>query len=121
MNFWKIGLLLLSVSMMAHAGGPLVVGSPSKGVDGQPFVWDNSHPVQYRTDSGSLGSVMDNPTANTHVQQAFNTWSQVPTALISAQNMGAILGVANGHVASAADFDTVVGSCNNGTQTAFKM
>lgn len=101
---------------MTYAGGPRLVGGPGFGVEGQPFVWDNSHPIQYRTDSGILGP-MSNTTANTHVQQAFDTWAQVPTASLSAQRVGQILGIANGYVSGVADFNTVVGSGDRGEQT----
>jgi hypothetical protein len=110
-------IAVLAIVPLASAGGPLLVGSPKFGVDGQPFVWDNTQTISYRTDSGALGS-MSNATANTHVQKAFTTWSQVPTASISAQRIGTLLGVANGHVATIADFDAVYGSCNNGEQSA---
>ncbi len=113
---YKIGFAVLVLALAAHAGGPMLVGSPAFGVDGQPFVWDNSRPIQYRTDGGALGP-MDNATADTHLQQAFNNWTQVPTASISAQRVGAILGVTNGDVATVADLDTVYNSCNNGDQT----
>ncbi len=108
--------LLLFCSIGAHAGGPLLVGSPTFGVDGQPFVWDNTSSIQYRTDSGRLGS-MDNATANAHVAKAFAAWTQIPTTALSVQNAGTILGVANGHVATVSDFNNVLGSCNSGTQS----
>jgi hypothetical protein len=115
-TIWMIGCLLLGFSPPAQAGGPKLIGSPSFGVNGQPFVWDNSQTIQYRTDSGALGS-MDNATANSNLAQAFAAWTQVPTALLSVQNVGTILGVANGHVSSVADFDTVAESCSSGTQS----
>lgn len=111
-----LALALLVFSTAARAGGPLLVGSPSFGVDGQPFVWNNSQPIQYRTDTGALGP-MSNATAIANVQQAFSSWTQVPTASISALRIGALLGVPNGHVATVSDFDAVYASCNNGDQT----
>lgn len=107
---------MIVACVAAHAGGPVLVGGPSFGIDGQPFVWDNTRPIQYRTDSGPLGSI-DNATANTHLQQAFATWTQVPTAAISVQRAGAIEGVTNGDVKTMADFNNVYGSCTAGTQT----
>jgi hypothetical protein len=94
----------------------MLIGSPSIGLDGIPFVWDNSHPIQYRTDSGTLGP-MDNATANSHLSQAFAAWTQVSTASLSVQNVGTILGVTNGHVASVSDFSAVAGSCSSGDQS----
>src|SRR6202041_4128662 len=97
-----IGCILLGLSPTAQAGGPKLIGSPSFGVNGQPFVWDNSQTIQYRTDRGALGS-MDNATANSNLAQSFAAWTRVPTALLSVQNVGTIPGVANGHVSSVAD------------------
>jgi hypothetical protein len=94
----------------------MLIGSRSFGVDGLPFVWDNSHPIQYRTDSGPLGTI-DNATANSLLAQAFAQWTQVPTAALTVQSAGTILGVTNGHVSSVADFNTVAGSCSNGDQS----
>ena len=116
LRVWMTGVFLLATMPGAHAGGPLFVGSPTFGVDGQAFVWDNSHPIQYRTDSGALGG-MDNATATAHMQQAFAKWTQVPTAALSVVNAGSILGLPNGHVSSVADFDTVAGSCSRGEQS----
>lgn len=115
-NSCLVGIIVLTLTLFAHAGGPLAVGSQQFGVDGQPFVWNNTQPIQYRTDSGALGP-MSNATANSHLQNALNAWTQVPTALLSSQRLGTLLGVSNGHVATTADFDAVVGSCNNGDQT----
>lgn len=111
-----VACLTLLVSVTAYAGGPMLVGSPAFGADGQPFVWDNSRSIQYRTDGGNLGS-MDNTTANSHVQQAFAAWTQVPTASLSAQRIGTIQGVSGGDVRTVADFNAVYGTCDAGTQT----
>jgi hypothetical protein len=65
-----------------RAGGPLLVGSATFGVDGQAFVWDNTKPIQYRTDGGPLGS-LSNSVANGMVAQGFQTWARVSTASLS--------------------------------------
>ncbi len=109
-------LAMLALSLPTFAGGPLVVGGPTFGVEGQPFVWDNSHPVQYRTDTGVLGD-MSNSVAIAHVQAAMAVWTGVPTANLNTVNIGPIQGVTGGHVASVADFNTLQGSCSNGSQT----
>jgi Matrixin len=111
---WLFTLSL--IPLVASAGGPLVVGSSTFGVDGKPFVWDNSVPIQYRTDGGSLGA-LDNATANLHVAQAFQVWATAPGASISFQRAGAISGVADGDVDTLAEYDAVVGTCRQGTQT----
>src|SRR5580704_16488401 len=109
---WRMtGCSFLGLAIAAHAGGPMLIGSPTFGVDGQPFVWDNSHPIQYRTDSGALGA-MDNATANSNLALAFAAWTQVPTASLTVQNLGSIVGVSNGHVSNLADFNTVFESCD---------
>lgn len=111
-----LSIALLALSLPALAGGPLVVGGPTFGVEGQPFVWDNSHPILYRTDTGPLGD-MSNSIAIAHVQAAMAVWTGVPTANLATVNSGPIQGVAGGHVASVADFNTVQGSCSAGSQT----
>lgn len=109
-------LLLILLAAHAHAGGPLLVGSPAFGVDGKPFVWDTSQPVGYRVDTGALGS-WSNSTATAHLQTAFSTWTSVPTTALAVSQLGPLLGVSGGHVASVQDFDTVVASCNSGKQS----
>lgn len=94
----------------------MVVGSPTLGVDGQPFVWDNTRVIQYRTDGGTLGT-MDNASAVNLVAQAFATWASVPTAHVAFQRVGSIQGVADGDVSTIAELDAVFGSCQQGTQS----
>jgi hypothetical protein len=99
-----------------HAGGPLVVGSPTFGVDSQPFVWDNSQSIQYRTDGGALGA-LNNSAANAMVGQMFLSWAQVPTASLSFNRAGSILGVADGNVNTLTELDSALASCLAGSQT----
>ena len=113
---WALPVLLVLLSLSANAGGPLLIGSPTFGVDGQPFVWDNSQPIAYRVDTGGLGS-MSNATALAHVQLAMDAWTQVPTASLSTTRVGQILGPANGHVSGVGDFDAVLGSCIRAEQS----
>jgi hypothetical protein len=47
----------------------------------------------------------------------FQTWASVPTATISFQDAGAITGVSDGNVSTAAEFNAVFGSCVAGTQS----
>jgi hypothetical protein len=112
------GLLILLVyaTPSSHAGGPLTIGGPSFGIEGQAFVWDNSKPIQYRTDGGPLGAV-SNSSANNLVAQAFQQWRQVPTAKLSVSRVGSISGVADGNVNTMAELDAAMASCNAGTQT----
>lgn len=103
-------------AMTLHAGGPLIVGSATFGVDGQAFVWDNANPIRYRTDGGPLGS-LSNSDANAKVAQALQTWAQVPTASLSFVRSGSITGIADGDVNTLTELDTVLASCNSGSQT----
>ncbi|MGA2000953.1 MAG: hypothetical protein ABSG52_13235 [Terriglobales bacterium] len=105
---------VLAVAHLVWAGGPLLVGGPKFGSEGQPFVWDNSVPIRYTTDGGTLGS-WDNGTANAHVAAAFAVWGSVPTAKLAFQRIGPINGVPD--VTTVEQFDQVLGSCQSGTQT----
>ena len=112
------GLLILLVyaTPSSHAGGPLTIGGPSFGIEGHAFLWDNTKPIQYRTDGGPLGAI-SNSSANSLVAQAFQQWTQVPKAKLSVSRIGNILGVADGNVNTMAELDAVIASCNAGTQT----
>lgn len=110
----------------ASAGGPLLVGSPTFGNEGQPFTWDSSIPVPYRVDGGPLSInptgavVVDNSTAIARVQAMFQVWEDVPTATLSYTNAGPIMSTpafTDGDVSTVTEFNDVDGSCNNGTQS----
>ena len=117
-------LALLSLGGHSFAGGPLAVGSKTKGVEGQPFVWAaGAMPIHYRVDSGPMSVnpsgtvVIPNSQGLVRVQNMVNTWAGVPTAQISFVNDGALTVPAGGHVSSLNDFNAVVASCNSGQQT----
>jgi len=119
------GLLRLGV-WSAKAGGPLYVGGPGFGVEGQPFIWDPAAmPIQYRVDGGPLSQkgdgtvVIGNAAGIARVQSMFNVWQNVPTAAISYSNAGPIepAGIfTDGNVDTVEEFDAVVGSCVDGLQ-----
>jgi hypothetical protein len=97
-------------------------------VDGQPFVWDTSAPVQYRVDGGPLarkpdGTVtVDNAAGVARLQAMFQVWQDVPTATISFTNAGPIqsAGVyADGDVNTVEEYDAIEASCNDGVQSPF--
>lgn len=104
----------------AWAGGPLAVGGPSFGKDGEPFVWDSSlFPIQYRVDGGPMSLTIDNATGLARVQGMFNHW-QVPTASITYSYAGPIQATgafAGGDVSTVAQFNAVYGSCEAGQQS----
>lgn len=118
---WNFSRLLIALStglvaLSSFAGGPLVLGGPTAGVDGQPFVWNNSASIGYRVDAGPLGNVT-NATAVSMVATAFSRWSSIATASISFRSLGTITGVTGGNVKTLADFETVYASCQAATQS----
>ncbi len=121
--------LLVSLNP-ALAGGPILVGSPTFGVSGQPFTWDlaalPNHAVQYRVDGGPLAKrpdgtvVIDNAAGVARVKSLFDVWQNVPTSAIAFNNAGAILPTGSftgGDVQTVADFLAVDNSCSAGTQS----
>jgi hypothetical protein len=117
---------LCFIPVLAFAGGPLVVGGPGFGVDGQPFTWDRAKmPIQYRVDPGPMavspsGSVViDNAAGLQRVKNMFNVWQSVPTASISFSNAGALLPTGSytgGDLNTVQQFNAVVGSCQSAQQ-----
>jgi hypothetical protein len=80
------GAIVLAVFLLVcccplFAGGPLYVGG-NYGIPGKPFTWDNSQPIQYRVDGGTLGK-LSHADAVQMVNAAFNAWANVPTAALS--------------------------------------
>jgi len=131
-SFLLAGLVLISgvwllTARSVQAGGPLLVGGPNFGVEGQAFIWDPAAmPIQYRVDGGPLSSkpdgtvVTDNAAGLARVQAMFQVWQDVPTAAISYANAGPIQSVGvftDGDVSTAEEFDAVGASCDDGTQS----
>jgi hypothetical protein len=114
MNKLLTFLFATFVATSAFAGGPIAVGG-TLGQDGKPFVWDTTNSIQYRTDGGPLGA-LSNAQANQHVQDMFQKWV-LPSDTLRFSRAGAITGVADGDVDTIAEFNAVVASCNNGSQT----
>lgn len=122
-------LLLFAVclsALRAVAGGPLVVGGPNFGVEGQPFTWDlASFPIKYRVDGGPMSTssgkvVIDNATGLARVQKMFGNWQVVGTTNISYSYAGPIQSAGSftgGDVATVTQFNDVIGSCRSGTQS----
>jgi hypothetical protein len=103
------------------------VGGPNYGVEGQPFVWDASVPVQFRVDGGPLARkpdgtvVLDNATGVSRVKAMFQVWQDVPTASISFSYAGQVQSTGiftDGDVSTVPEFDAVTASCDDGTQNA---
>ncbi len=102
----------LAAAGLASAGGPL-----ASGPDGEPFAWPAGITIQYRTDGGDLSASVDQDEARTRIQAMFAVWQNVASAAISYNRAGAIQGVTDGDVDTAAEYDAVEGACNNGTQS----
>lgn len=103
----------------ASAGGPLFVGSPTVGTDGQPLRWNPASPVSYRVDGGALGTLA-NAAAVSRVQSMFAAWQNVSTASISYANAGSIQSAGSftdGDISTAAEFAAVAADCDAGNQT----
>jgi hypothetical protein len=125
--------ILCLLSVMAWAGGPLVVGGPAVGnrprfgVDGEPFTWDPAKvPIAYRVDPGPMSVspsgtvVIDHPTGVQRVQGMFGVWQAVSTANISFTNAGALLPAGSytgGDLTTVQQFNDVMGSCRSGVQS----
>jgi hypothetical protein len=89
---------------------------------GQAYVWAANTPIRYTVDSGPLSvnpsgqTVISNAQGLARVQALFQNWSSVPTASLQFAYAGPITGV-SGDVNTIQGFNTVMGSCNAGTQS----
>ncbi|MGH9504693.1 MAG: hypothetical protein ACRD20_17715 [Terriglobales bacterium] len=126
-------LILCLLSVVARAGGPLVVGGPAVGgrprfgVDGKPFTWDPAKmPIAYRVDPGPMsvnpsGTVVINHSAGLQrVQGMFGVWQAVSTANVSFTNAGALLPAGSytgGDLNTAQQFNDIIASCRSGAQS----
>lgn len=102
----------LAAPGLAAAGGPLAFDS-----DGEPFAWPLGTTIQYRTDGGRLSALVSQDAARARVEAMFQVWEDVASAALSYNRQGAIAGVADGDVSSAAEFNAVEGACTAGTQS----
>jgi hypothetical protein len=93
---------------LASAGGPLAVRA-----NGQPFLWNTSSAIPYRTDNGPLSASVNEAAARARVQAMFAVWQNVASATISYNRTGFIAG---GDVNTVGRFNTVEGDCDNGNQ-----
>jgi hypothetical protein len=99
-------VLFLSWTQVAQAGGPLIVGSPFFGVDGQPYTWNVSvTEVQYTTDGGTLGSLTQ-AQADGRVNAMFQVWEDIPTANVGYNRSGQITS-GGGDINTVAEFNAL--------------
>ncbi|MBI3483891.1 MAG: hypothetical protein HY012_01890 [Acidobacteria bacterium] len=116
----------LAAPAPVFAGGPLYVGGPNFGAEGQILTWDVSTPIPYRIDGGPLSQspngtvIIANSTGIARVQGMFQNWENVPTANVRFANAGAIQnvppGFTDGDVDTVAEFNAVAGDCDAGNQ-----
>src|SRR5438270_6183592 len=110
--------LVVVASQFCFAGGPLAVGSPILGTEGQPLTW-GAMPIHYTVDSGPMSSTIPNSTALIRVSNMLNNWHNVATAAISFTRDGFITATgafAGGDVVTISDFNAVYGSCKSSQQ-----
>ena len=119
-------LLWVLASHVAWAGGPILVGGPAFGKDGQPFTWNPAKmPIAYRLDPGPMAVtsggavVIDHNSGAQRVQNMFGVWQAVATASISFNNIGPLLPAGSytgGDLTSAQQFNDMMKSCQSGLQ-----
>ena len=83
-------LVCLLFTQTTYAGGPAFVAGSSyfdPATKGSPVVWANGV-VNYYTDQGNLSPILSGSAADTFVANAFNQWTSIPTAAISAVRQG---------------------------------
>ena len=109
------------------AGGPLTVGGPGNGTQGQAFVWNPAAmPIQYRVDVGPLATapggqiVINNAIGLQRVQAMFANWQQAPHSAIQYQYAGPLqsqAGLPLSDVATLNQYDVVLGLCQSGAES----
>jgi hypothetical protein len=92
-----VGIIFL-FALLARAGGPQHIAGTSyfaATMTGQPLVWPQGT-ITYYTDQGDLSPMLPNAAANAFVAAAFNQWTLVPTAAITASSGGQLAEDVNG-------------------------
>ena len=79
---------LLLCSVVAFAGGPLIVGGPTM-ASGQAFKWNNAVPITYWTDLGNLGS-LNKAAADQFTAQMFSVWTSTPGVQLTITQAGSL-------------------------------
>ena len=112
--FLQLPILILVFSFFfhmipfpAHAGGPLLVSR-----SGDPFLWDNTNPIAYHTDQGSLGS-LDNQAAVAFIEEAFSAWdsSSLSTVNLNFSRSGSL----EGDIDTLTEYESLVLDCDDST------
>jgi hypothetical protein len=90
--------IVLSFAVLARAGGPKYVAGSSyfdSSTMGQPITWSLGL-VNYYTDQGDLSPILPNTAANLFVASAFDQWTSVSTAALTAVSAGQLAEDVNG-------------------------
>jgi hypothetical protein len=74
-------LLMLALSAIAEAGGPLLLAGP-----GRPLLWQNGD-IVFNPDQGGLG-LLHNAAAVEQTTAAFGAWTAIPSARTTHRNAG---------------------------------
>ena len=80
----------LLLTRPVFGGGPAFVAGSSyfdPATKGSPVVWANGA-VNYYTDQGSLSPILPGSAADTLVAGAFNQWTSISTAAVTAMRAG---------------------------------
>jgi hypothetical protein len=114
--------VLLLLCAEVFAGGPLIVGGPQLGEDGQPLKWAAAAmPIKYRVDPGAISSKYTPAQSRDRVAAMFAKWSGAADTQLSFQYLGPLLATGayatNADVTTVAQFDALEGSCYAGTQS----
>ena len=87
---------VLSLVGVSYAGGPeYVAGSSYFTTMGQPLVWSGGQ-LNYYTDQGNLSPILANSAANALVANAFQQWTSVSLAALTANAAGQLAEDVNG-------------------------
>lgn len=93
-----LAFAIVSFAVVLRAAEPKNVAGAdyfTASVTGQPLTWTQGT-ITYFTDQGALSPIFPNSAANTLVASAFNVWTAVPTAAVTATSGGELAEDVNG-------------------------
>jgi hypothetical protein len=98
----------------------MLVGSPALPYDGEPLIWNPANmPIAFTVDPGPLSTTLDNSAGKAKVLSFFDTWHAAPDAALTFANAGNIKAYGaytGGDVKTAAQFNAITASCEDGQQ-----
>ena len=123
---WPLLMMLWLLPQAMFAGGPLLVGGPKLGTEGQPITWNPARmPIAYRVDPGpmaksGLNITISNSAGLSRLQSMFSVWSSASSAL-SFHYAGPLLAaggyIAGADVITAKQYNDLEGSCQAAVQS----